>query len=42
VFQGTPFRVAITDKGIIDVEGQTILPSILAQASGPAKEQSLP
>jgi len=30
VFQGTPFRVAITDKGIIDVYNQTILPTIIA------------
>ncbi|OGO11060.1 MAG: hypothetical protein A2Z66_12895 [Chloroflexi bacterium RBG_13_66_10] len=42
VFQGTPFRVAITDKGIIDVDGQTILPTILAQAPGPAKAQGIP
>jgi simple sugar transport system permease protein len=35
VFQGTPFRVAITDKGIIDVDGQAILPSILDDGSEP-------
>jgi ABC-type uncharacterized transport system permease subunit len=30
VFQGTPFRVAFTDMGVIDVENQAILPSVFA------------
>jgi hypothetical protein len=42
VFQGTPFRVAFTDKGVIDVERQEILPSVLTGGAEGAAGKASP